>query len=793
MGKRCLLLDIDYETQEERAVVRLFLREGDKTLIGLDPSFAPYFYVLPTGDIGEVARRIREAPTEGRVVEVMPEKKRLLGKDVEALRVVVRHPQDVPKIRERIKEVEGVSGVYEHDILFVRRYLIDRGLSPLEMVEVDGEEAGGLLRIKKVVPVVEEPPQLKVMALDTEVYNPKGAPRGELDPIIMVSLAASTGLRKVLTWRAPPEPMEFVEVMGDEAAILKGLEKAMTGEDPDILVGYNTDNFDFPYIVERLKKLNLKLALGRDGSEVRLEGRTSLPEARIRGRPHLDMYPIVRRQVRLNSYVLENVVKALLGREKEKLPGEDLWRYWDEGKGELVRFIDYSMEDAAVTLELSERFLPLYYTLTRLVKQPLQDVARMTAGQLVEWLLMREASGANELLPNRAYGEEFAERMEETYAGGYVKEPKKGISEYIAVFDFRSLYPSVIVTHNIDPSTLVPKGGKENVVPGLEYSFAQERVGFIPSILKGLIERRRRVKEKMKGEEDPYRRKILDVEQTALKLLANSFYGYMGYPRARWYKRECAESVAAFARMYIKKVMAIAEEEFGFEVVYGDTDSLFLIVPRERKDEAVGFLERVNRSLPGIIELDYEGYYRRGIFVTKKRYALIDEEGKVTVKGLEFVRRDWAPIAKRTQERVLGALLRDASPEKAASIVREVIEDIKQRRITLEDITIYTQLTKVPESYKNLEPHAEAAKKLRKRGVEIHPGMIIGYVITKGTGLITKRAEPAEFVKLEDYDPEYYIENQILPAVLRIIEAMGYTKDYLKEGVKQEDLSKWFS
>lgn len=792
MGKRCLLLDIDYETQEERAVIRLFLREGDKTLIGLDPSFAPYFYVLPTGDIEEVARRIREAPMEGRIAEVVPEGKRLLGKDVKALRVVVKHPQDVPKIRERIKELEGVSGIYEHDILFVRRYLIDRGLSPLEMVEVEGEEAGGLLRIKKVVPAGGEPPQLKVMALDTEVYNPKGAPRREVDPIIMVSLAASTGLRKVLTWKAPPAPLGFVEVMGDEAAILKGLERVVAEEDPDILVGYNTDNFDFPYIVERLKKLNLKLVLGRDGSEVRLEGRTSLPEARIRGRPHLDIYPIIRRQVRLNSYVLENVVKALLGREKEKLPGEDLWRYWDEGRGELVRFLDYSMEDATVTLELSERFLPLYYTLTRLVKQPLQDVARMTAGQLVEWLLMREASGANELLPNRAYGEEFAERMEETYAGGYVKEPKKGISEYIAVFDFRSLYPSVIVTHNIDPSTLVPKGGKENVVPGLEYSFAQERVGFIPSILKGLIERRRRVKEKMKGEGDPYRRRILDVEQTALKLLANSFYGYMGYPRARWYKRECAESVAAFARMYIKKVMAIAEEEFGFEVVYGDTDSLFLIVPKERKDEAMKFLERVNRSLPGIIELDFEGYYRRGIFVTKKRYALIDEQGKVTVKGLEFVRRDWAPIAKRTQERVLGALLRDASPEKAASIVREVIEDIKQRRITLEDITIYTQLTKGPESYKNLEPHAEAAKKLRKRGVEIHPGMIIGYVITKGTGLITKRAEPVEFAKLEDYDPEYYIENQILPAVLRIIEAMGYTKDYLKEGVTQEDLSKWF-
>jgi len=251
--------------------------------------------------------------------------------------------------------------------------------------------------------------------------------------------------------------------------------------------------------------------------------------------------------------------------------------------------------------------------------------------------------------------------------------------------------------------------------------------------------------------------------------------------------------VAAFARMYIQKVMRIAEEEFGFEVIYGDTDSLFLLIPEERRREAQAFLDAINRSLPGIIELEYQGYYTRGIFTTKKRYALIDEEGKITIKGLEFVRRDWAPIAKDTQERVLSVLLRDGAPEEAAKIVREVIERIRKREVTLEEITIYTKLSKKPEAYKNITPHTEAVKKLRERGVEIHPGMIIGYVVTKGTGLISKRAQPVEFVSLEDYDPGYYIENQILPPVLRIIEDLGYSKSYLNEGVQQKDLSQWFS
>jgi DNA polymerase I len=783
------LLDVDYKTIEEKPVVRLFLRNT----MALDPNVRPYLYVLAQ-DPDSLKEPILKIEMDGgsRVTGVEVVEKGLLGRPKRFLKVYLRHPQDVPRIRDRLRDLPGVSAVHEDDILFSRRYLMDKGLTPTGWVEVEGTVVESDFIVHAIRSADGGPiPPLRVMSFDMEVYNPKGAPRGEVDPIIMVSVATSGGVRKVISWKAPSGTLGFVETVADEAAVLKRFDELVREEDPDIVVGYNTDNFDFPYLNQRLKVLGLELGLGRDGSPHRTTTRAGMSETRMAGRPHLDLYPIVRRSLRLSSYVLEDVVQEILGEEKEKVPNERMGEIWDRGGHELDQFFRYSLEDAEVTLRLGERYLPLYIELSRLVGQPLQDVARMTTGQLVEWYLMREAATRGEVIPERPRGREFARRAGDTYEGGYVREPKKGLSEDIVVFDFRSLYPSVIVTHNIDPSTIRPGPG-ENQPPGIDFHFSTEKEGFIPALLKGLVERRAQVKGEMKAATDEGKRKMLDVQQQALKILANSFYGYMGYPRSRWYRKECAESVTAFARDYIRRVMEVAEKEFGLEVVYGDTDSLFVLVPRGEREKAMAFLEEVNRRLPGTIELEYEGYYRRGIFVTKKRYALIDEKDRITVKGLEFVRRDWAAITKDTQEKVLMALLKDASPEEAVKIVRRAIEDIRARRVSLEDLTIYTQLTKKISSYKNVGPHVEAAKKLMEAGREVSPGMIIGYIIGKGSGLISKRAIPVELASLEDYDPEYYIENQIFPAVLRIIEAMGYSKSYLRDGVTQVSMDKWF-
>ncbi len=784
---KAFLLDIDYETHDNKAVLHLYMiDENSKELHIYDKNFQPYFYVLPGKDIEELKEDIIKAGAEG--VEIV--EKRLLGKQVTALKVYARHPKEVPELRKTVKNIEGVDLTLEYDILFTRRYLIDKKIKPFNWYEFEVEEEDGKLYIKKIKETKGDIPELRVTALDIEVYNPRGAPRPEKDPIIMVSLASSNGLKKVLTWKTIKKPPEYVEVLKDEKEMLKRLEEILNSEDIDVIAGYNTDNFDFPYIKKRLKALSLDLKFGK--SEIEIRGRKDLPEARIKGKPHIDLYPIIRRNVKLNSYVLENVAREILKEEKEKIPNDNIWIFWDKGGEKLRELLKYSLEDAVVTLRLSEKFLPLYIKLSWLVGQSLYDVARMTTGQLVEWYLMRIASDANELIPNRPKGTEISRRFTATYVGGYVKEPEKGIVEDIAVFDFRSLYPSIIVTHNIDPSTLIIGDCTENKVPGLEYCFSKEKKGFIPMILEDLIKSRSQIKKKLKSCEDEVERKILDVTQYALKILANSFYGYMGYPRARWYRRECAESVAAFARHYIKEVMALAEEKFNLKVVYGDTDSLFIVLPGKDKAIAMEFLKYVNSTMPGIIELEFEGFYKRAIFVTKKRYALLSEDGKITVKGLEFVRRDWAPIARRTQQKVIEILLKEGNPEKAVQLIRSVIEDIKNRKVKLEDVTIYTQITKKIESYEGAEPHVAAAKKLQEAGVKVKPGMIIGYIVTRGGKKISSRTTPVELARVEDYDPDYYIDNQILPAVLRIFEALGYNKDFLKTGIKQKSLSSWF-
>ncbi len=768
-----LLVDIDYTTVGDRAHVRLFSR--GRSLI--DKEFSPYFYVSADKPGVEDA-----LASYGHVEKV---KRRLLGVEKEVYKLTLSHPSEVPKIREEVRRIEGVREVYEDDILYTRRYLVDKNLIPLNYMDF---KADGSF-VKEIRSTDRSEEDLRVMSFDIETYNPKGAPRPKEDPVIMVSLASSTGVEKVLSTRG--EAAGYVEILPDEAAMLKRFVEIVREEDVDVLVGYNSDQFDLPYMLDRAEVLGVELPLGRENISPKIRKGRGLLEAVVVGRPHVDLYPIVRRNVRLSSYVLENVVRDVLGIEKEKIPPELMWRYWDEGGDNLKRFMDYSREDAAVTLDLAEKFLPLYFQLVRIVGLPLQDIARMTAGQLVEWLLIREAHTKGELVPNRGGGREYIKRVEESYAGGYVMEPVKGLLENVVVFDFRSLYPSIIVTHNVDPTTLVDSKA-ESSPPELDVHFRTDAEGFIPSVLKRILERRVEEKEKMKKASDPLEKRMRNVAQNALKIVANSFYGYMGYPRARWYKKECAESVTSYARMYTKKVMAIAEEEYGFRVVYGDTDSLFMVMPPDKRDKAMSFMEDVNKRLPGTIELEYDGFYPRGLFVTKKRYALVDEKGNMVIKGLETVRRDWTKLSRDTQESVLSVLLKEGDPKKAAQIVKDNISRLKERKVSLEEITIYTQLTKSIGRYKNLGPHVKAAKKSIERGREVTPGLSIGYIIKTGKGLIGDRAEPVEDVSIEEYDIGYYIENQLLPPVARIMEVLGYSEESLKEEMVQGSLKKWF-
>lgn len=214
-------------------------------------------------------------------------------------------------------------------------------------------------------------------------------------------------------------------------------------------------------------------------------------------------------------------------------------------------------------------------------------------------------------------------------------------------------------------------------------------------------------------------------------------------------------------------------------------------IPAKIEEQVTELLSSINQNLPDDMELELEGYYDRGFFVTKKRYALI-EDGTIVVKGLELVRRDWAPVAKNTQHDVLEAILKDASPKKAKKIVKNIIEKLNSGNVNVSDLVINTKLTKKPENYKQMAPHVIAAEKLRMHGHKVTSGTIISYVITKGNTPISKRAEPIELMDDKEYDPEYYIQNQVLPATLRILEAIGYSEEQIMNNERQTSLDSFF-
>ncbi len=327
---------------------------------------------------------------------------------------------------------------------------------------------------------------------------------------------------KVITWKKIDLP--YVEVVSSEREMIKRFVQIVREKDPDVLITYNGDNFDLPYLIKRAQKLGLRLFISRDKEhpEPKIQRMGDRFAVEIKGRIHFDLFPVVRRTINLPTYTLEAVYEAVLGKKKTKLEAAEITAIWEseEGMKELAK---YSMEDAKATYELGKEFFPMEAELARLIGQSVWDVSRSSTGNLVEWFLLRVAYQRNELAPNKPSDEEYQRRLRTTYLGGYVKEPERGLWENIVYLDFKALYPSIIVTHNVSPDTLEREGCKNyDVAPIVGYRFCKDFKGFIPSILKDLIETRTRIKKEMKATIDPVKRKMLDYRQKAVKLLANS-------------------------------------------------------------------------------------------------------------------------------------------------------------------------------------------------------------------------------------------------------------------------------
>jgi DNA polymerase I len=788
--RKALFIDADYVVREGKCYARLLVK-GKKTTF-LYFQHDPYFYA----DVDEAGRKAIESLSlkgkDGSAVS--PRRTEFVEKILEGvpkrlLRVVCREPGHVPILREAIP-----FPCYEYGIHYGRRFMMDFSLVPFSVISYE-REGRQIRRFLKSSP--GDPHMLNRLAFDTEVYNPLGAPRPSKDPIIMFSFAGADGAKGVVTFKDGKGGN--VELVDGEKQMLERLFLLLSEKDVDVLFGYNTTNFDLPYISERAKKLGIPLALGRDGSPYRSIKKGMITPLKIKGRVHIDLYPVMKffgftGLIRTDDYTLKNVYSTVTGKKATKIDRLDIWRQWDSG--EIATLTDYALADSLATIELGEMAFPLLSELSTITRMPLFDTAYATSGQLVESLLMAEASAHNMVIPSKPGGSAVAARIENPIQGAYVKLPEPGIYDNIAVFDFRGLYPSIICSYNIDPFTLDKPG--ESLESPTHSKFAKSPRGLIPLVLEGLIDRRAIIKRQLKSApKDTEGHKVLSARSHALKILANSFYGYLGYARSRWYSRKCAESVTAWGRMHILAAEEKAKAA-GFRVLYMDTDSLFLLLGEKKREDALAFLEEVNKGLPEKMELELEAFYTRGVFVSKKaeekgakkKYALLGDDGRVKIRGFELVRRDWSSVAKTTQRRVLEAILRDGSKDKAVKIVREVVEQLRSGKVPLSDLAIYTQLKKDPSNYDILSPELLAAQKALKRGKHIERGSIIGYVITKKGKSISDRAELLEFA--QDYDPDYYINNQVLPSVLKILKELGADEYELTHGGKQKGMGDFF-
>lgn len=783
-----------------KPVVRIFGKDKKgKTVCVFYEDYLPYFYASD-----DVVKK-EDEPGIQKMKKV--KRKALPAEDKEMYKVTLLHPASTPKVREKFRS-KGAE-IYEADIPFKYRFMSDFGLRGMGWVEVEngnGVRTGSVrvdrkVKAEKLKPVnKEDDVDLKYLALDIEcVSKENDVPQAENDPIILVSLVFSEPYKGKKSMVLSTKTGERMESFENEKEMLKGLIEIINEYDCDVITGFNIQNFDLPYILKRMEKNNIRPDFGRCTQKrvsTRKFGRRN--STYISGRVVVDSYEIVKKDFSLQRYGLDFVSQKLLNKEKEDVKYSEMEELWNGDREDLEKLARYCLKDSQLALDLVLKLnlIDKHKALSRVSGSLLQDTLDNGEASRIEKYLLREFNRRGYVFPSRG-----GKKSREGLIGGEVLEPKKGLQSSVAVLDFKSMYPSIIKSYNICPTTITEKeDGTLETPSGARFLKPEEREGIIPEVVSGLVERRGRVKEKLKKTRKKSRKKMLNAKQLALKILANSFYGYFGYARSKLFNLDIANAITSTGRDIIIKSKKSIEKEFGYDVVYGDTDSVFVKIPKERREdiaeEAQKIVDYTNEQLPGEIELEFEKIFKRFLPLTKKRYAAWSFlpagdgwEDKIETKGIETVRRDWCGLVGKTVGRVLEIILKENDRKKAIKYFQGVTEKLLNNEIPVEDLVITKTMTKKPKNYEGVQPHIEVVKKMRDRNPADVPGVgdRIGFVIVKGTQMLSKRAEDPDYVREKglQIDSNYYIETQLLSPLERVFGALDVSKSELLGNGKQ--------
>ena len=519
------------------------------------------------------------------------------------------------------------------------------------------------------------------------------------------------------------------------------------------------------------------------------------------GRIIFDILQVMQRDYKLRSYSLNSVCAHFLGEQKEDVPHNIITDLFDGNDETRRRLAVYCLKDAFLPQRLVDKLMCVYnyVEMARVTGIPFNYI--LSRGQQVKVIsqLYRKAADDGYVIP--ALRSEVAE---EQYEGATVIEPIKGYYDMpIATLDFASLYPSIMMAHNlcyttlIEPSLLPTLGlAPEDYIRTPSGDFfvkAHIRKGILPIILEDLIAARKRAKTDLKRETDSFRRAVLDGRQLALKVSANSVYGFTGATVGKLPCIPISQSVTSFGREMIEKTKELVESRFstfngfGFnaKVIYGDTDSVMIKFGPNRLEEVMKLGKEAAEFVSGHfikpISLEFEKCYFPYLLISKKRYAGLywthpKNYDKLESKGIETVRRDNCRLVQTVIDTSLRKILIDRDIEGAKFYVKQVISDLLQNKIDLSQLVITKALSKAGEDYAGKQAHVELAERMRKRDAATAPnlGDRVAYVIiksSKGHAAYEKSEDPIYVLENNlPIDTQYYLENQLSKPLMRIFE-----------------------
>jgi DNA polymerase-2 len=737
------------------------LESGEPALV-IDDRPRPYFFVRAAD-----ADPVRRAGPAARLADTAL--RTFAGEPV--VKVEVDVPGDVPPLRARLAEL-GVE-CFEADVRFAYRYLIDRRIRGAFAVQGAFARRPGVGRVYRNPELEPAPftPELRVLAFDVET---------SLDGRRLYSIAAAGHGGPGVWVVRPPGGGDAADLgapgrlVPDERACLEAFLAHLRAADPDVLTGWNLGDFDVPVLQRVARRAGRRLALGRTDEDVEVRrdpGFTRDPRVLLSGRQVLDGLALLRSAfVKLDDYRLDTAARAILGKGKLLAAdhrGEAIEAAWRDDPALLAA---YNLHDAELVLEILERTGLVELTVRRslLTGMQLDRVGAQIAAVDSLYLAELRARGhvAPSVHPEGAQGAEIA--------GGLVLDSVPGLYRNILVFDFKSLYPSLIRTFNIDPLTHAPEGrdpGGPTVATPSGARFRREPVGILPELVARLWEERARAR--ARGDL---------VGAQATKILMNSLFGVLGASACRLFSPAVANAITT-AGQHVIRLAAAAVEREGHRVIYGDTDSLFVDAAEPDETAAAARAERLRQRISddvaealraefGVeswLELEFEKVYARfwmpevrgGAAGSKKRYAGLvagRDGGTLELVGLEAVRRDWSAVARRFQRELLDRVFHDRPVEE---YVRRFVADLRAGRHDAE-LAYRKAIRKPLDAYtKTTPPHVKAARK-QAGG----PGRIVSYVVTA--------AGPealGEVTAAPDY--EHYVVHQLRPIADALLRWVG--------------------